>query len=64
MADPDPGRMLQANLDLTAVNLLLHSVRFTLERWPGGHPDEQESLVRVRDVLFRMQLELQVDSMN
>lgn len=53
---------LQANLDQAAVNLLLFAVNFTLEKWPGGDPTEQEGLMLMRSNLFRMNLEFQMKS--
>lgn len=53
--------MLEFSVDLPAVNTLLYAVRFHLDRWPGGHPVEQENLSQMRDILFRMQLELQME---
>ena len=54
--------MLEFSVDLPAVNTLLFATKFSLEKWPGGHPVEQENLYRMRDILFRMQLELQVET--
>lgn len=53
---------LQANLDQAAVNLLLFAVNFTLEKWPGGDPAQQEGLMLMRSNLFRMNLEFQMKS--
>lgn len=52
--------MLDATLDIRAVVTLLTAVQFHLDRWPGGHPQEQANLMEMRDFLFRMQLELTV----
>ena len=43
--------------DLQAARLLRDSVTLYLERWPGGHPDEQQRLVEMRKVLVGMVLE-------
>mgnify|MGYP000308748270 CR=1 FL=1 len=51
-----------ASLDQTAVRLLLYAVTFALEKWPGGDPGQQEGLRNLKSVLFRIQLEFQVDS--
>ena len=61
MNHPEKERpQLEVRLDLPAVATLLMAVRFTLQRWPGGEPVEQENLQVMRDSLFRMQLELTV----
>jgi hypothetical protein len=63
MPTQEPDRpTVQCRLDISAVNVLLYATRFTLEKWPGGHPLDQENLTHMRDMLFRMQLELQIDS--
>lgn len=56
----EPEPTVTASLDREAVRLLLQSVQIALERWPGGDPQEQESLRGIRDSLFRMQLEFSV----
>ena len=48
---------LQFDLDLEAVRLLHRSVSFHLEKWPGGHPNEQVALQQLKDNLFRVILE-------
>lgn len=57
---PEGVPMLDATLDIRAVVTLLTAVQFHLDRWPGGHPQEQANLMEMRDFLFRMQLELTV----
>jgi hypothetical protein len=36
---------------------LYESVKFRYEKWPGGHPDEQERLAYLKDFLYRIVLE-------
>ena len=47
------------NLDISKDGLALvyRSVCFHLEKWPGGHPKEQEALIQLKDNLFRIILE-------
>ena len=47
------------NLDISkdGLALIYRSVCFHLEKWPGGHPQEQEALVQLKDNLFRIILE-------
>ena len=47
------------NIDISKDGLALvyRSVCFHLEKWPGGHPQEQEALIQMKDNLFRIILE-------
>ena len=47
------------NLDITkdGLALIYRSVCFHLEKWPGGHPDEQVALQQLKDNSFRIILE-------
>jgi hypothetical protein len=54
--------ILQAHLDKSAVDLLLYAVSFSLDKWPGGDPVQQEGLRNLRTMLFRMHLEFQMNS--
>ena len=47
------------NIDITKDGLALvyRSVCFHLDKWPGGHPDEQVALQQLKDNLFRIILE-------
>ena len=37
--------------------ILYECVKYRYEKWPGGHPGEQEALVQMKDNLFRIILE-------
>lgn len=37
--------------------LLYNSVSYHYDKWPGGHPEEQEKLRYMKDFLFRVVLE-------
>jgi hypothetical protein len=45
------------DLDIQDVDVLYRSVCFHLDKWPGGHPEEQERLFAMKDFLYRMILE-------
>ena len=53
---------LQFELDADAIRLLYRSVRFYLEKWPGGpDPREQEDLHRLQTLLYAALLECSFD---
>ena len=37
--------------------ILYECVKYRYEKWPGGHPDEQERLAYLKDFLYRIVLE-------
>ena len=39
------------------LRLLYKSVAFQYEKWPGGHPDEQERIEYLKNFLYRIILE-------
>lgn len=43
--------MFEFSVDKSALLLLTKAVDFYLEKWPGGHPQEQESL---RDLKYEL----------
>ena len=60
MTDSRPT--LQFELDVDAIRLLHRSVRFHLEKWPGGpDPQEQEDLHRLQTLLYAALLECSFD---
>ena len=48
---------VELELDIGDTFQLYQSVSFHLKNWPGGHPDEQERLVALKDFLYRLVLE-------
>ena len=48
-------------LDQQSLFVLLDSVNFRLETWPGGDPEEQEDLMALKTMLFAAGLEFQFD---
>ena len=60
MTDSRPT--IQFDLDVNAIRLLYRSVKFHLERWPGGpDPREQEDLHRLQTLLYAALLECSFD---
>jgi hypothetical protein len=54
---------VEMDLDINDVFLLYNSVKFHYEKWPGGHPDEQERLVFMKDFLYRIILQYKFEHM-
>jgi len=52
----------EVSLDSIGLRILLDAVTYRLERWPGGDPQEQENLHRMRTVLQAIVLEAHFDS--
>ena len=48
-------------LDQESLAVLLDSVKYRLDMWPGGDAEEQESLVALKSMLFAALLEFQFD---
>ena len=48
-------------LDQQSLFVLLDSVNFRLETWPGGDPEQQEDLMALKTMLFAAGLEFQFD---
>lgn len=58
----EPRQTLQFELDADAIRLLYRSVRFHLDKWPGGpDPREQEDLHRLQTLLYAALLECSFD---
>ena len=57
MGDFPDDRQYSLTTDYGGIRLLKHCVDETLERWPGGDPQEQENLKYLQSVLFSMVLE-------
>jgi len=54
---------VEMDLDINDVYLLYNSVSFHIEKWTGGHPDEQERLKFMRDFLYRIILQYKFEHM-
>ena len=54
--DTDP-EFYNVDISKDGLALVYRSVCFHLEKWPGGHPDEQVALQQLKDNLFRIILE-------
>jgi len=57
--DIDPDDFINMDVTRDGLTLMYKSVCFHLEKWPGGHPLEQEALVQMKDNLLRILLEQQ-----
>ena len=57
--DIDPDNYISMDVTKEGLALMYKSVCFHLEKWPGGHPLEQEGLVQMKDNLLRIMLEQQ-----
>jgi hypothetical protein len=55
---PEEDPTLQFELNEEAIGLMLKSVSFYLERWPGGaDPSEQEGLIKLKSLFAAALLE-------
>ena len=52
---------IQVSMNKHVTNVLLDCVSFRLEKWPGGHPAEQEELAELKRLLTAASLEFQLD---
>ena len=53
---------LQFELDADAIRLLYRSVKFYLDKWPGGpDPREQQDLQRLKTLLFAALMECSLE---
>ena len=57
----DDRSRVEFSADVASLRLLGKSVAYFLERWPGGDPQEQVSLVAMRTELDKALLELLLD---
>ena len=53
----DPDDIIDMSITKDGLALMYRSVCFHIDKWPGGHPEEQEALYRMKDNLFRIILE-------
>jgi len=62
VVDTDPNDFYNLDITKDGLALIYKSVCFHLEKWPGGHPDEQVALQQLKDNLFRIILEKTLES--
>ena len=63
MTTQDNGDLrIDLSLSPADLRLLLDAVSYRLERWPGGEPDQQESLHTMQTLLQAAILEANFDS--
>ena len=55
---------VEMDMDIRDVHALYKSVCFHYEKWPGGHPDEQEHIAFMKDFLYRIILEYKFQHMD
>ena len=60
--DIDPNDFYTLDISKDGLALIYRSVCFHLEKWPGGHPEEQVALQQLKDNLFRIILEKTLES--
>ena len=53
----------QIELPIEAVRIIHLGLSQAVEKWSGGHPDEQEDLKAMRDNFYKLILEYQFDNM-
>lgn len=49
--------MFEFSVDKDGLIVLVQAMDMYLERWPGGHPDEQKQIQEMTNVLHRALLE-------
>ena len=50
-------------LPIEAIKIIHKGLSLAVEKWPGGHPQEQEDLAAMRDNFYRIVLEHQFSNM-
>ena len=58
MEDPH-SHLFNFQIDAPALKLLVRGMRYYLEKWPGGHPDDQIAIQNMLFELNKAHLELQ-----
>ena len=53
----------QIELPIEAVRLIHKSLDFHYQKWAGGHPQEQEDLLMMRDNFYKIILEHRFENM-
>ena len=51
-------------LNYKGMKIIHEGLRQAVEKWPGGHPDEQQNLIEMRDNFYKLLLEYQFEHMN
>jgi len=51
-------------LNYRGIRLIHEGLSQAVEKWSGGHPDEQQNLIAMRDNFYRLILEFQFESMD
>lgn len=59
----DETQYYSLELPIEAVKLLHKSLSFHHEKWPGGHPEEQENILMMKNNFYRIILEHQFENL-
>ena len=51
-------------LNYRGIKIIHEGLRQAVEKWPGGHPDDQRDLIAMRDNFYKLILEYQFENMN
>lgn len=50
-------------LNIKGIKLIHSGLSQAVEKWSGGHPDEQQDLIAMRDNFYKLILEYQFENM-
>ena len=50
-------------LNIKGIKLIHSGLSQAVEKWSGGHPDEQQDLITMRDNFYKLILEYQFENM-
>jgi hypothetical protein len=50
-------------LNIKGIKLIHTGLSQAVEKWSGGHPDEQQDLITMRDNFYKLILEYQFENM-
>jgi hypothetical protein len=50
-------------LPIQGIKMIHKSLSFHYEKWPGGHPDEQEDIKMMRDNFYKIILDYQFNNL-
>lgn len=51
-------------LNYRGIFMIYEGLRQAVEKWSGGHPDEQQDLIAMRDNFYKLLLEYQFENLN
>ena len=59
----DDDQYWSIELNIKGIRLIHKGLSQAVDKWSGGHPDEQEDLIAMRDNFYKLILEYQFDNM-